>query len=86
MVKWSRASVIGITEASWTYQQVNPVGYGGEKDKLTTDQFNLYRYGRQSYQHTRLTFTEGWKVSLLQNDSTLVDLEDEPTIERFNLY
>jgi hypothetical protein len=56
MVKWSRASVIEITEASWTYQQVNPVGYGGEKmnllqissifialgDNLTTDQIDLY--------------------------------------------
>jgi hypothetical protein len=55
MVKWSRASVIGITEASWTYQQVNPMGYGGEKmnllqissiftasrDNLTTDQIDL---------------------------------------------
>jgi hypothetical protein len=55
MVKWSRASVIGITEASWIYQQVNPVGYGGEKmnllqissiftalgDNLTTDQIDL---------------------------------------------
>jgi hypothetical protein len=25
-------------------------------------------------------------VSLLQIDSTLVDLEDEPTTDRFNLY
>jgi hypothetical protein len=55
MVKWSRASVIRITEASWTYQQVNPVGYDGEKmnllqissiftapgDNLTTDQIDL---------------------------------------------
>jgi hypothetical protein len=49
MVKWSRASVIGIIEASWTYQQVNPVGYGGEKDEVTTYQFNLYRSERQSY-------------------------------------
>jgi hypothetical protein len=65
MVKWSRASVIGITEASWTYQYVNLVGYGGEKDELTKDQFNLYRSGRQSYQQTILTFTEGWNMSLL---------------------
>jgi hypothetical protein len=56
MVKWSCASVIEITEASWTYQQVNQVGYGGEKmnllqissiftapgDNLITDQINLY--------------------------------------------
>jgi hypothetical protein len=56
MVKWSRASVIRITEASWTYQQVNSVGYGGEKmnllqissiftapgDNLTTNQIDLY--------------------------------------------
>jgi hypothetical protein len=55
MVKWSRASVIRITEASRTYQQVNPVGYGGEKinllqissifiapgDNLTIDQIDL---------------------------------------------
>jgi hypothetical protein len=34
MVKWSHASVIGITKASWIYQQVNPVGYGGEKMNL----------------------------------------------------
>jgi hypothetical protein len=56
MVKWSRASVIKITEASWIYQQVNPVGYDGEKmnllqissiftapgGNLTTDQIDLY--------------------------------------------
>jgi hypothetical protein len=33
-----------------------------------------------------LTSAEGWEVSLLQNDSTSVDLEDEPIAERFNLY
>jgi hypothetical protein len=34
MVKWSYASVIRITEASWIYQQFNPMGYGGEKMNL----------------------------------------------------
>jgi hypothetical protein len=56
MVKWSYALVIGITEASWIYQQFNPVGYDGEKmnllqissiftapgGNLTTDQIDLY--------------------------------------------
>jgi hypothetical protein len=34
---------------------------------------------------TRLISSEGLETSLLQNDSTLVDLEDKPTTERFNL-
>jgi hypothetical protein len=55
------------------------------KDEPTTDRFSLLPPQEITLLQIRLISSEGFEVSLLQNDSTSVDLEDKPTSERFNL-
>jgi len=55
------------------------------KDEPTTDRFSLLSPREITLLQIRLISSEEFEVSLLQNDSTSVDLEDKPTTERFDL-
>jgi hypothetical protein len=64
----------------WIHRKVDTV-----EDEPTTDQFSLLPHREITLLQIRLISSKGFEVSLLQNDSTSVNLEDEPTPERFNL-